>query len=723
MRRNRKKILSVLMLLTLTFQLAACGSQETIGVGDEDVALLDPVGMALNYDVASYRNIYNYKVYPTYICPEVEEYSFAETQNVNTIDTLPGSAVSVGQELISGDTTKIDEQIEKKEEQIKEDEKKYLESRQDMLEPLAKYKADTEYWEEVVKRFAQYKPEEGSPEMASWETENFGYEKNRATNAIARDKAQAALDQLDELYELDHNRAKQELNDLIKQRAQAVVSSTTEGELVSCWMESEEYYWYSDNTVQKNIPVAAVGDMSKKQLKCEYIGKYFANSAIDIYAYINGKRYEVEYIPMEDEEYNRLTQDNGKAYTTFLLKEDSPEINVGDYGVIVLMKSKRENVLSVDRSCIHKDGNGDFVYVVQGTETIYTPVKTGLADNKYIEILDGLKEGDKVQSESLATHSEETVKTTKGSVNYTYKENGYMFYPSYEIMNCPVEYGSCYFVKAEVSMYERVEKGQTLATIRVVRDDIALQRAESRLKRLQERLAEYKAGFQDDPAGLKEKSAVKYVENQQEQIDEQQKLIDKILADAKTTEIKSTITGIVIGTSNNKEDDLLYYKQGMFSIADETSNYVRVEDKSNVLNYGNQVQISYKDNQGQSKVTDGTVAMVNAYALTPDLTKFRENSTLIKINPEALSDMAASTKGNEGWWNRSRFTVTATVRKMDNVVLVPKNAVTVLVDQCFVNVKKPDGTVVTMGIVTGGSDSNNYWVIEGLTEGMEVCLK
>ena len=63
MRRNRKKILSVLMLLTLTFQLAACGSQETIGVGDEDVALLDPVGMALNYDVASYRNIYNYKVY------------------------------------------------------------------------------------------------------------------------------------------------------------------------------------------------------------------------------------------------------------------------------------------------------------------------------------------------------------------------------------------------------------------------------------------------------------------------------------------------------------------------------------------------------------------------------------------------------------------------------------------------------------------------------------
>ena len=40
----------------------------------------------------------------------------------------------------------------------------------------------------------------------------------------------------------------------------------------------------------------------------------------------------------------------------------------------------------------------------------------------------------------------------------------------------------------------------------------------------------------------------------------------------------------------------------------------------------------------------------------------------------------------------------------------------------YVITKKEDGTVKLVKFVSGGTDSNNYWVAYGdLTEGMEVC--
>ena len=76
------------------------------------------------------------------------------------------------------------------------------------------------------------------------------------------------------------------------------------------------------------------------------------------------------------------------------------------------------------------------------------------------------------------------------------------------------------------------------------------------------------------------------------------------------------------------------------------------------------------------------------------------------------------------WWNRYRYTVKAKVRAMDNVVLVPRSAVYDYGGgKTYVCVKDENGNAKMQSFVSGGNNDSYYWVVFGLTEGMEICLK
>ena len=63
------------------------------------------------------------------------------------------------------------------------------------------------------------------------------------------------------------------------------------------------------------------------------------------------------------------------------------------------------------------------------------------------------------------------------------------------------------------------------------------------------------------------------------------------------------------------------------------------------------------------------------------------------------------------------------MRVMDNVVVVPKKAVRSVGGKTYVDVVQADGSIVSTSFIAGGFDTSNYWVIEGIEEGMEVCLE
>ena len=186
-------------------------------------------------------------------------------------------------------------------------------------------------------------------------------------------------------------------------------------------------------------------------------------------------------------------------------------------------------------------------------------------------------------------------------------------------------------------------------------------------------------------------------------------------------EIRSPISGIVITKDENlKEGDLLSRDQALFQVADESLSYIMVDDDNNQLTYGNQVMVTYKDKNGQEKKTEGMVVTLNQLSLNKSLLS---KKALIMVSTEALGDMAGSSKQGDGWWSRTYYNVNATLRKMDHVLLVPKKAVTEKDGQTYVKLKKDSGELYLQSFIAGGSDSTYYWVAEGLTEGMEICLE
>lgn len=66
----------------------------------------------------------------------------------------------------------------------------------------------------------------------------------------------------------------------------------------------------------------------------------------------------------------------------------------------------RENVLLLPLECVVDDGNTKSVTVVKNDKTIKRQIKTGIYDELYIEIIEGLSENDKVLQEPLKEEGE-----------------------------------------------------------------------------------------------------------------------------------------------------------------------------------------------------------------------------------------------------------------------------------------------------------------------------
>ena len=167
-------------------------------------------------------------------------------------------------------------------------------------------------------------------------------------------------------------------------------------------------------------------------------------------------------------------------------------------------------------------------------------------------------------------------------------------------------------------------------------------------------------------------------------------------------------------------EDILQPGAGLIQIADENTCYVVLEDKSHVLSYGNQVKVTYHNREEQERETMGLVANVNRLAVSKSL---QSEFAYILLPPDVIGDMSLGRAGWGGWWNMTRYGVEAKLREMDHVLVVPRSAVREINGRPYVNVVESDGSIVLRSFIAGCYDKSNYWVVEGLTEGMELCLE
>ncbi|MDE7354497.1 MAG: hypothetical protein K2O06_15815 [Acetatifactor sp.] len=747
------------MICILTMMLSGCGMEEA-GAGSaqaEDIPLLDPVNDSQAWEAAVRRTLYDAKVYSATVFPYTEEYSFPKDVILDRFAAYPGETVKKGSVLAYADNSALEEDIKKKEEQILQMEEAFEEYRREAVEALYEPQLQAEYLLGIVENLKKQKPEEYLPESGStwgtnlpesgstsgtnlpesgstsgtglpesgsvsggdaaggdreknpeyleWRELYLQYEGDYRILAHNNTIAQTQLEQRTELYELDHTYALKQLEKLKEELRKGILTSSMSGSVVAARDVGRGDY------INEKDKVIAIGDPERKLLKSQYINKATAAKARDIYAMIDGRRLEIVYQPMDAEEYTRLSSLKETIYSTFELAEAAEDVSVGDFGVVVVINDLRENVLSVPRSAVHTDVSGTFVYVMEGEGSRAVSVTTGMSDGVYTEILEGIQEGDRVLASEAMKPGNGRYTVEKGSFHSSFQGSGYLVYPSSERMLNPITYGTVFFGEYTTALYEHVEKGDVIAKVRVQADEVALRRNTLRLERLQQRLAVLEQENKEENE--------KIIEARKKEIEELQELIREMEADYGTTQIRASRSGIVIGLRDYRSEDILAANAELVEIADENTCYVVLENTNRLLQYGNPVTVSYIGKDGLPGSTTGMAANLSQTGTGSGL---QTEYSMILLPSQAVGNMAAGLPDRNGWIMRVSFQVEASIREMDQVLVVPREAVWEAGGQTYVLVEE-DGVVSARSFIAGGYDASYYWVVDGLTEGMKLCLK
>ncbi len=706
--KNRIVALSMLPALLLS----ACG-KKAAQEAEENIVLLDPVSVAASYVPVEYRDIYDYKVVGAVCTPALAECVMETSMTFEAYEKGPGEAAEKGDVLISGYTGDLDQKIEDQSKAIAEMEENHadeLEQRADNLE-----KTEKNYWKEMelLEDLKKAQPEKDSDDYEAWMAKHFGEFSSSEMAELNLKRVKQQNKENEELYALDLERQQQILTELQRQKNNKMLLANRDGVVVALGYVNRSYgpdYYYSGDWIRENTISMALGDLNTKQLRCDYISNSDINKADDVYALVNGQRFEVEYQSLSSEEYERIEEKNGKVYGTFTVEDPNEVIQLGDFATIVMEYEHREDVTAIPSNCIVRDGDEYYVYKLDGDSYSEQPVICGISDGQYTEILSGLSAGDLVRAEFKVPGGSNTATIKEGSVHSEFSATGFLYYPSAKAIVNPVMHGTTYIDEVCVKRYEQVSKGQVLVKVHVVSDPVEIERTEREIKRLNEQIAYY------TEEGEKENKYL--IKSANKQIADKQEYVDKLKKDAATKEICAEYDGVITEIADVEAGELWAYDSTIGRLADDQSCFVMVEDKDGKLSYGTMVEVSYKDDAGAQKTTDCQVVTVNPLMLDKSL---QSGYAIVKLPLEVAAEIAGSSRNNEGWWSLSRVGIKANLRNVENVLLVPKRAVTEVSRTTYVTVVEDNGVRRQQAFVPGGADADNYWVLTGLTEGTEIC--
>jgi len=707
--RFSRKIISLSLVLCIgAAVLTGCG--EHPAEPEDVIELHEPKAgdeVAVNTEPAAYRNLYNAEIYDATVYPYVEEYCYESGQKFGSYGALVGDTVEKGDPLVYADNEAVSRRIEAMEEKLRTMTEDYEEYRAESEEFIAQREGELEDLQEILENMEESEPAENvvgsdgqsaeNPEHTAWWKEYRKWEGQYNNKELSMETRKEALRQRTELYTLDAEYYQAQLQKLKAQAQEGVLYSQISGKVVAM----ADYV--PGDSIRAGVPVAAVGDLERKYIKCSsYISKYARQRLADLYVVVNGRRYEITY------------EENGdKAYSWFSLADGDEEIAVGDVAVVVLMRDIREHVLTVPVEAIHSASLQSYVYVLENGTIASRQVQTGMGDGCYREITSGLEEGEKVMVSTVSYNPEaESVVLERGDFQVTYQGNGNLFYPIRSVVNNPVENGAVYFQSYLTGVNQRLAAGDAIASVRVEGDEVELARKETELKRAKERLADLVAQNKEENEDA--------ILQRQENIAEMEEEIASIKADYAVTEICSDAAGILLSREGIRAEDVLKPGSRLAVLADEQTAYLIVDNPKQYLHYGDKVAVIYTDIEGKKRGVEGEVVTLGE---TIGGT-FSSASVVVSLPESMWESVSTITTSGGGSNSLTNFNVVASVPLMENVVLVPKDAVVESDRNTYVYVLTEDGTVLPVSFLAGGANQDYYWVIDGLTEGMKVlCLE
>lgn len=271
-----------------------------------------------------------------------------------------------------------------------------------------------------------------------------------------------------------------------------------------------------------------------------------------------------------------------------------------------------------------------------------------------------------------------------------------------------------------------VEPGDPVARIVVDYDELLLEETKLKLTRLQERYARGEAKLSEDLEDMQIERTMIYNDYErmvvdvrcrqmqldwemesrayERQIAKTQEMLQALNVNSAVQDIEADKAGYIVYAGWREEGSELKDGDYICHIISPGFYCLDTGDQTGGLEYGQKLE--FKSEPGLT----GTVVSGGSRALYGNLDQgqvivradFADgDSPEVKVN---IVDLIADGSKN----------------KVENVVLVPKEAVTVEEDQYFVTVLKEDGSLLKTEFIPGGSNKEVYWVWDGLTEGEKI---
>lgn len=335
MRKKRSGLYPIAAVLAM-LGLVGCGTKDAM---QKEIELLTPVEAVVDIETVMYRDLYTMTTRDAELAPFTEELSFEASGKISKLYVELGSEVKAGDLL------------------AEQEEEGVVSAATDALN---KYLSEKKIYKDAVKAAKKKLASKPDKEEKEWQ--------------------ELLIAQAEELWKMQEPQLWAAWEEARSKVGKSQIFAPCDGVVTSCLSEG--------TNVSAGQPVMALADTERLYIT---VGSYLSpgdySNYEEIYAVVNGKETEVTYIEelMEEEGLN-----------TYYSAEDYNGAKLGDYVLICMKSNYHDQVLSIPSKAIYRDSSGSYVYLLDGDIRVRRDVVTGYSSDVYVEITEGLQEGDRV---------------------------------------------------------------------------------------------------------------------------------------------------------------------------------------------------------------------------------------------------------------------------------------------------------------------------------------
>ena len=354
----------IFLLSLLIMGLTGCEEDQKRGNISE---LLEPVGVQMYIATVKKDEIYTITTYDAEIIPYVEELMFYTDGTLESMNVMLGEMVQKGQVLAALSEEKIVKQIDALEEEIAH-----------------------------ITKLGEFSDRQDQADIGIAEVELAILKESGASQQacvlkeVDVQKRKLNLEQTRELRQLELQEKQNTLKNLRGKLGGNQIVAPFDGRIV--YARSLK----AGDAVQGYKTMICIADETRMGLSSDHIADSVISGADKVYARIRDKEYDITYVPFDAAEYITLLLAGEEIKTRFTVDAEVGELENGQYASIVVLDSYKDNVLTIPGNALYGDAQGKYVYRLVDDQRLRCNVKVGISTDVKAEILEGLKEGDRV---------------------------------------------------------------------------------------------------------------------------------------------------------------------------------------------------------------------------------------------------------------------------------------------------------------------------------------